>query len=451
VNEGNLGHFDRRDKYAAHALKLADRLTPRERFYVEGYYYNQTPATVGKSMEAYRKCLEVDPGHVACRHNLALQLNVNERYREGIAEYEEQLRRGTSTAAGVGNLTLAYIAVGELDKARVTAEAFVKQNPGLARAHGILAGTLMAAGRLDEALRELTQTRQLAATDSQTGLAITLLHLLREDWQSADETAKALLASADETARFFGAVMKYSASMLRGRSTEALQWAEKATVAYKANRMRTGNGHQLTARALAARGQFALAVPAVTKAVAFAKGTPGEVPAALLQALILPAAGRPTEVETAFATLATQIDPASEVRDRRNLELARGLAALAGGNAAAAVAPLQAAAAATPPRGGNYLAPSVHLVIWSSLGQALLESGKPAEALPWFRQCADSGFEHIFEPVGYVRSFYFLGRIYEQQGDSAKSREAYRRFVGYWKDGDLDRERIAEAQRKIAN
>jgi len=30
-----------------------------------------------------------------------------------------------------------------------------------------------------------------------------------------------------------------------------------------------------------------------------------------------------------------------------------------------------------------------------------------------------------------------------------KSREAYRRFVGYWKDGDLDRDRIAEAQRKI--
>ena len=48
-----------------------------------------------------------------------------------------------------------------------------------------------------------------------------------------------------------------------------------------------------------------------------------------------------------------------------------------------------------------------------------------------------------------MRSFYFLGRIYEQQGDTAKSREAYSRFVGYWKGGDLDRERIAEALKKI--
>ena len=64
---------------------------------------------------------------------------------------------------------------------------------------------------------------------------------------------------------------------------------------------------------------------------------------------------------------------------------------------------------------------------------------------------AASGYERARSPIEYVRSFYFLGRIYEQQGDAAKSREAYRRFVGYWKDGDLDRDRIAEAQKKIAN
>jgi tetratricopeptide (TPR) repeat protein len=204
----------------------------------------------------------------------------------------------------------------------------------------------------------------------------------------------------------------------------------------------------MSARTFAARGQYASAVPSVAKAVALGKGTTGEVGAALLQAQVLPAAGRPTEAEAAFATLAARIEPASEVRDRRHLELARGLAALAGGNAAAAVPSLQSAAATMPPRSGNYLAPSLHLTVWSALGQALLESGKPAEALPWFRKCADSGFEHIYEPAAFVRSFYFLGRIYEQQGDTARSREAYRRFVGYWKDGDLDRERIAEAQKK---
>jgi tetratricopeptide (TPR) repeat protein len=98
------------------------------------------------------------------------------------------------------------------------------------------------------------------------------------------------------------------------------------------------------------------------------------------------------------------------------------------------------------PNGG-----SQHVLVWATLGQALFNSGRAAEALPWFEKVAAAGAEHIRQPILYVRSFYYLGRIHEQQGNAAKSREAYKRFVGYWKDGDLDRERIAEGQRKIGS
>jgi hypothetical protein len=60
-----------------------------------------------------------------------------------------------------------------------------------------------------------------------------------------------------------------------------------------------------------------------------------------------------------------------------------------------------------------------------------------------------SGSEHARYPVQFVRSFYFLGTLHEKRGDMAKARDAYRRFVRYWKDGDLDRERVAEAERKL--
>ena len=70
---------------------------------------------------------------------------------------------------------------------------------------------------------------------------------------------------------------------------------------------------------------------------------------------------------------------------------------------------------------------------------------------PGSRRWPAAATSALVQPIEFVRSFYFLGRIYEQQGDTAKSREAYRRFVGYWKDGDLDRERIAEAQKKIGS
>ena len=52
-------------------------------------------------------------------------------------------------------------------------------------------------------------------------------------------------------------------------------------------------------------------------------------------------------------------------------------------------------------------------------------------------------------PIPYVRSFYFLGKIHENRGDMEKAREYYGRFYEYWKDGDLDRERVEEAKGKI--
>jgi tetratricopeptide (TPR) repeat protein len=148
--------------------------------------------------------------------------------------------------------------------------------------------------------------------------------------------------------------------------------------------------------------------------------------------------------------MATMIDPLAPKRDGRAVALARGLAALGRDDFAGAVTPLQEAEAALPVRSPIPFPRSQHVPIWSALGRALFENGRPNEALPWFQKVASSGHEHLREPIDFVRSFYFLGRIYEQRGDMAKSREAYRRFVGYWKDGDIDRDRIAEAQRKIA-
>jgi hypothetical protein len=42
-----------------------------------------------------------------------------------------------------------------------------------------------------------------------------------------------------------------------------------------------------------------------------------------------------------------------------------------------------------------------------------------------------------------------LGKLRETRGDTAGAREAYRRFVSYWKDGTLDHDHVAEAQAKI--
>ncbi len=83
------------------------------------------------------------------------------------------------------------------------------------------------------------------------------------------------------------------------------------------------------------------------------------------------------------------------------------------------------------------------------LRTAHLDVGDTDEAARWFERIAKSADERMEWPIPYVRSFYFLGRHYESLGDAARAREHYRRFVEYWKDGDLDRKRVEEAKSKL--
>ncbi len=62
------------------------------------------------------------------------------------------------------------------------------------------------------------------------------------------------------------------------------------------------------------------------------------------------------------------------------------------------------------------------------------------------RRVAESTNEHVGWPIPYVRSFYYLGKIHESRGEMEKARESYRRFYEFWKDGDLNREKVEEAR-----
>jgi len=61
----------------------------------------------------------------------------------------------------------------------------------------------------------------------------------------------------------------------------------------------------------------------------------------------------------------------------------------------------------------------------------------------------DAGDLRAGSPIEFVRSLYYLGQISERKGDRAKAAEFYRRFVQYWGDGEIDRDKVAEARKKL--
>jgi len=49
----------------------------------------------------------------------------------------------------------------------------------------------------------------------------------------------------------------------------------------------------------------------------------------------------------------------------------------------------------------------------------------------------------------YVKSFYNLGRINEQQGNSAKAIKHYEKFLTLWKDADPGIAEVEDARKRL--
>jgi hypothetical protein len=49
-----------------------------------------------------------------------------------------------------------------------------------------------------------------------------------------------------------------------------------------------------------------------------------------------------------------------------------------------------------------------------------------------------------------VRALQRLGRIHDSLGDGATAAGYYRRFLAYWGEGEIDRDDVAQARRRLA-
>ena len=449
VVHNNMGHFAERDKYAQLALKHSDRLTPRERYYIEGFAYSGRPDSIARSMDAYKQCIELDAGHQACRHNLGLALLQFERFDESISHYEELVRRGVTNPTSHENLAAGYLSLGEGDRALQVTNRFLSRNPESAAGHRSKGFVLTLMGRFDEAAAAYAHATLLDPADSIPAVGRVMAQVLAERWDAADEGARAMATSSEETRTWFGYQMLTALALYRGKSTDALAAAERSATTYRMPGQRNGVGRRSQAQILLARSQPALALLQVQKARVDTRNTPQEAGTLITMADILGRLGRRAEAEDAIAELNGKADPLAGNRDARRGLLARGLVLLASRDAAGAITALESAQSTLPPRGTAPGPNNPHVPTWFALGEAYLAVGRNAEAARMFQRIVEVGYERFAFPIEYVRSFYHLGKLHERGGNSAQAREAYRRFVGYWKDGDLDRERIAEAEQKL--
>jgi tetratricopeptide (TPR) repeat protein/TolB-like protein len=448
VAENNVGNTAKRDEYAKRALDKVDRLTPRERYYIEGYFYSNRVDTVGRAIDAYTKGLALYPDHQSSRHNLALIYLNLERLPECIAQYEELVRRGAVSVTTYGNLASCYVRSGRVDQALAVMQEFARQHPEVSAGHAIESSMLMAAGRLDDAMAALVKAEALDPGSLRNAQTRWVLLAFLGQWPDADGAAQKQAASSNPFEQWLGRINLATARLVRGETAAALAQVDQSVRLKGLSANYRASGRGFAGATFLDLSKPADALSQGQAGMADAENRPEEFGMLRIIASAQSSLGRKADADAALAKLKQQAGLLPGNAQQRTLHWAAGEVALARGDSAAAIAELEQAQTMLPPH-GSVNSPSPYVPICFSLASAYRAAGKDAEAARWFQRVADSGFERVYSPIQYVRSFYFLGAIAEKQGNLEKARQYFQRFVGFWKNGDIDRDRVAEAQRKI--
>ncbi len=442
VAHWNVGHVAESYDYAKRALERVDRLTARERYYIEGRFYSLNPSTIGQAIDAYERAITLYPDHGAARHNLANIYQSQERYSEAISHFEELRGRGSGFGGTYTNLATCYAQIGRTEEGLRVLNEFVEKHPDNAAGHRDLGMFLVSLGRFDEARSELQRAEVLGSQDLAVLRGYWLIALLEDDLVQAEREARRIAVSEDPHWKYESIMMRSLVGLYRGNAEEALDLLEEAGEIFpEPGPARSNTLFQISLLEFD-RGDPLEALAAAEAALEAGRGYGNEQGGQALVALAQAKLGRSEEARSSFDAFVTSMQDMPEKIVSREENFIAGCVALQQGQSQEAVTKLSRAEAGLP---DPLFAEKGGVLLLFHLGVAYWEAGDREEAALRFQRIIDAELPRAMQPIPYVRSFYFLGSYYKEKGDHEKARENFERFLSYWKDGSLDRGRVAEA------
>ncbi len=449
VVHANLGEMAEARALSARALAKAGNLPPAERFYIQGRHDSLDPSSTDKAIAAYQAAVDASPDHWAARNNLAALLLETRRHREGLAQLEELRRRGMTFPGSYMSLAEAYVATGQPQEARGALSEYVREHPDRAAGYENLGMFELVQGRLEAAVEAFDKAVALAPTESlQAQQGRIVARALADRWDEAEALARLLAGSADPRESWQGHAAVAMARLYRGDLAEGRRIVAQGSERGR-NAVERAGALLFGARIELAVGRNRAALAQAERAIADTDGEPKlRAEANALRAVCLARLGRPAEAETgaarAEAWFAT-IPPALAEPMRLHL---RGELALAKGDGAGALRALAKAAALAPAK--TIAVDPGPVELQYSLARAALAVGDDAQARRALTRVVEAGPSRVLAPLAFVRSLALLAALEDVAGRAAEARRLYERYLGYWKDGQIDRTEVARAAARVA-
>jgi eukaryotic-like serine/threonine-protein kinase len=390
----NLAEASLASQYSQKAYDLRDRVSERERFYIESHYQQNTVGDLEKSREIYEEWGRAYPREEVVPTNLGVVYGILGDYPKAFAEAQAAFKLN-SVGLNYSNLIGSFIALNRLDEARaLAAEAQANK---------------LDSGALRFALYQLAFLKNDRAAMAE-----------QVAWGNGKEGLDdGFLATEADTAAYGGQFRK-AEDLTRQAASVAEKSDEKETAAVYLG--------QAGLRA-ALFGDSAEARKQAASALVLSNGRDVQFLAASAFAF----AGDTAKAETLAADFGKRF-PKDSIVNSIYLPVVRGQIAVDRHDSAKAlglVSPEQTYELGTTGQGA--VTPALYPVYVRA--EAYLQAHQGKEAAAEFQKIIDNRGVVVNGPIGAL-AHLGLGRAEALEGDAAKARVAYQDFFALWKDAD---------------
>jgi len=401
----HLGEFGKAVANTKKAYELRDRVSQRERFYLESHYQGYVTGNQQKSIQNDQSWAQTYPRDSIPVFNIGGSFWALGEFDKARAQFTQALLLDSPGALNYSNLANVYIHLDEYKDARQRIDEAKSKNLDSATMHFLL--YQLAFLENDEA----GMSQQVAWSSGKPGAEDTLLFLEADTAAYNGELGKAR------------SLYDRSIAAAKGADEKELAATDQAVDALR---------EALVGNAVEARQRAAAALQA-------SKGQEPEYGSALALAL----SGDLERAELLVDDLNKHF-PEDTLVQFNYLPTLRALVVLSQGNSTNAIDLLQPAL--TYEFASYYMLPLYHAYV---RGQAYLGAKQGTQAAAEFQKILDHRGLVLNDPIGALAHLQ-LGRAYAMAGDFTKSKAAYQDFLTLWKDADPDIPVLKQAKAEYA-
>jgi serine/threonine protein kinase/Tfp pilus assembly protein PilF len=223
----NLGYGTEANDRLRSAFDLRDRVSDRERYYIQGTFFGRSEETYDQAIEAYNELLELYPEDEIGNTNLGWLYLTLEQWDQAI-EYLEILRINRDEAIQAYEaLATIYMAKGQNDRAVDVLEYFLENISENASIHESLAHVYIAQAKYDLAQGEADKIFSLDPTHFRNFSLRGDLHFYQGNLTKAESEYQKLLETKEPSAHNAGLRRLAALYVMQGRYAEALEQLEQ--------------------------------------------------------------------------------------------------------------------------------------------------------------------------------------------------------------------------------